>query len=293
MDSKPLMVTIRCFYYNQERYVRQCLEGFVMQKTDFRFEAVVHDDASTDGTAGIILEYAEKYPDIIIPIIEKENLYSRHDGSLRKAMDEQMRGKYVAVCEGDDYWIDPFKLQKQVDFMEKHPEYSMCVHPAVEFYQDASKLAFVFPQFNKSQDINFKQLVEDWVVPTASILVKREVFPLPVWADKVYSGDMSLALMAFSKGKIFFMNEIMSFYRKHNAGVSSTSINPPDFVSHQKVSLYNYYNEETDYKYAEILNKKIEYYSKNAKMWEYRKKGLLYAIIKMPLFALSKFLNKH
>lgn len=121
-DTRPLMVTIRCLCYNHEPYIRQCLEGFVMQKTNFRFEAVVHDDASTDGSADIIREYAEKYPDIIKPIFETENQYSKHDGSLKKIMDENMHGKYIAICEGDDYWIDPQKLQKQVDYFEKNPQ---------------------------------------------------------------------------------------------------------------------------------------------------------------------------
>ena len=124
-DTRPLMVSIRCITYNHEPYIRQCLDGFVMQKTNFRFEAIAHDDASTDGTADIIREYAEKYPDIIKPIFEKENQYSKHDGSLVRIMDEACKGKYIAICEGDDYWIDSLKLQKQVDFLEANPDYGM------------------------------------------------------------------------------------------------------------------------------------------------------------------------
>lgn len=124
-DADPLIVTIQCFTYNQEQYIRQCLDGFVMQKTNFRFEAIVHDDASTDGTADIIREYETKYPDIIKPIYETENQYSKHDGSLERIINEHTHGKYVAVCEGDDYWIDPLKLQKQVDFLESHPDYGL------------------------------------------------------------------------------------------------------------------------------------------------------------------------
>ena len=122
-ENEPLMVTILCLVYNHESYIRQCLEGFVMQKTNFRFEAIVHDDASTDGTAAIIREYAEKYPDIIKPIFETENQYSKGDGSLGRIMTAHTHGKYVAICEGDDYWIDPLKLQRQVDFLEGNPEY--------------------------------------------------------------------------------------------------------------------------------------------------------------------------
>lgn len=130
--STPL-VTIRCLVYNHEPYLRQCLDGFVMQKTNFPFEAIVHDDASTDRSAEIIREYAEKYPDIIKPIFETENQYSKRNGSIRRIMNEHTRGKYVALCEGDDYWIDPYKLQKQVDFLETHPDYGL-VYTDVNFY---------------------------------------------------------------------------------------------------------------------------------------------------------------
>ena len=96
-----------------------------MQQTNFRFEAIVHDDASTDGTAAIIRDFAAKYPNIIKPIYEAENQYSKHDGSLQRIMNEACTGKYMAFCEGDDFWTDPLKLQKQVDYMEAHPECGM------------------------------------------------------------------------------------------------------------------------------------------------------------------------
>jgi glycosyltransferase involved in cell wall biosynthesis len=125
--QKPLLV-IRCITFNHEPYIREALESFVMQKTNFPFVAIIHDDASTDGTAKIIQEYAEKYPDIIKPIFETENQYSKHDGSLRRIMSTACAytgAKYIAMCEGDDYWNDPFKLQKQVDYLETHSEVGM------------------------------------------------------------------------------------------------------------------------------------------------------------------------
>lgn len=127
-NNESIIVSIKCTAYNHEKYIRETLEGFIMQKTNFRFEAIVHDDASTDNTADIIREYAEKYPDIIKPIYETENQYSKKDGSLLRIMNEASRGKYFALCEGDDYWTDPYKLQKQVDFLESHPDYVLCSH---------------------------------------------------------------------------------------------------------------------------------------------------------------------
>lgn len=130
-----VIVAIKCLVYNHEPYLRDCLEGFVMQQTNFPFVAIVHDDASTDSSAAIIREYEEKYPNIIKPIYETENQYSKRDGSVGRIMDEAIDAtgaKYVAMCEGDDYWTDSLKLQKQVDFMEANPECGLC-------YTDYSK----------------------------------------------------------------------------------------------------------------------------------------------------------
>lgn len=110
-----------------------------MQKTNFRFEAIIHDDVSTDGSAAIIREYAEKYPDIIKPIYETENQYSQKDGSLETILNNACSGKYIAICEGDDYWTDPLKLQKQVEFLDANPEYSMCFANAIEHFEDGSR----------------------------------------------------------------------------------------------------------------------------------------------------------
>jgi len=125
-DTRTLMVTIVCLAFNHESYIRNCLDGFVMQKTNFRFEAFVHDDASTDGTAAVIREYAEKYPDIIKPYYETENQYSKGLTSFSRIINEHIHGKYVAFCEGDDYWISSNKLQLQVDYLQNNPECGMC-----------------------------------------------------------------------------------------------------------------------------------------------------------------------
>lgn len=130
-DSKDILVSVVCLSYNHEKYIRDALDGFVMQKTNFGFEVIIHDDASTDNTIVIIKEYAEKYPDIIKPIFEKENQYSKPGGDILGKTIMACQGKYLAFCEGDDYWIDPNKLQKQVDYLEEHPECSLCCTDAV------------------------------------------------------------------------------------------------------------------------------------------------------------------
>lgn len=121
------LVSVICLAYNHEKYIRQCLNGFVMQQTTFPFEVLVHDDASTDKTAEIIREYEKKYPDIVKPTYQSENQFSKGvkiDGDI---LFSKTRGKYIAFCEGDDFWIDPLKLQKQFDALEQHPECHLCV----------------------------------------------------------------------------------------------------------------------------------------------------------------------
>lgn len=123
------LVSICCVTYNHAQFIRKCLDGFLMQQTDFPVEILIHDDCSTDGTTEIIREYEAKYPELISPLYEEENQYQHGKAAEIDFYNyRRARGKYIAYCEGDDYWTDPLKLQKQVDFMEANPEYSVCFH---------------------------------------------------------------------------------------------------------------------------------------------------------------------
>ena len=211
-----IVVTIRCCTYNHEPYIRQCLEGFVMQQANFPFEAIVHDDASTDGTAEIVKEYAEKYPNIIKPIFEKENLYSKHDGSITRIMNEHTRGKYVAICEGDDYWTDPLKLQKQVDFLENHPEYSMCCTDAYQYNQANGKLSYY--SYTQKRNIVLEDLLYSGnKVLTLTVLYRKDwladyrdaILNAPKWP----MGDYPQWIWLSAKGPIYKIPEVTAVYR--------------------------------------------------------------------------------
>lgn len=218
-----IKVSIRCFAYNHERFIRQCLDGFVMQKTDFRFEAIVHDDASTDNTAAIIREYAEKYPDIIKPIYETENQYSKHDGSLTRIMNAHTRGKYVAMCEGDDYWTDPYKLQKQVDFLESHPDYVMCSH-LFDVYNERNK------QLQKNDESSFTGKSYDldtlingeWYFQPLTVLFRFDAYDREHFASYGLSMDVILYYELLRRGgKGYCLPDVMAVYRIHDGGVWS------------------------------------------------------------------------
>ena len=128
--ENEIKVSIVCNAYNHGKYIKKALDGFLMQKTSFKYEVLIHDDASTDGTAGIIREYQQKYPDIIKPIFQKENQYSQKIRISYRYQFPRADGKYIAICEGDDFWTDENKLQKQFDIMEQHEEVDMCAHAA-------------------------------------------------------------------------------------------------------------------------------------------------------------------
>lgn len=225
-QEEPILVAIKCLVYNHEPYLRDCFDGFVMQKTNFRFVAIVHDDVSTDGSVAIIREYEEKYPEIFRPIYEKENQWSKQDGSLDRVMDKALDAtlaKYVALCEGDDYWTDPLKLQKQVDFLEAHPDYSMCFHAAEVKLEGVDKSA-IGAKCEKIETREYKanDMFASWIVPTASIVYRKEMvdaFSLQhlEWLTR---GDISLVLTCAHAGRVWGMEEQMSVYRMQPNSVS-------------------------------------------------------------------------
>ncbi len=220
------LLSIHCLVYNHARYLRDCLNGFVMQKTDFAFEAIVHDDASTDESAAIIREYAEKYPHIIKPIYQTENQYCKKDGSIGRAVAAAYspESRYVAFCEGDDYWTDSTKLQKQVDFLETHPDYSMCFHRAMMKWEHSDKPDEIFSQL-EDREYSGVEIFHTWLVPTASVVVRRSVFTSDIYKrvhasrQLFHHGDILIFLCAAAVGKLRAMSDIMSVYRRHEGGV--------------------------------------------------------------------------
>lgn len=282
-NIEPL-VSIDCCTFNHEKFIRSALEGFLMQKTDFTFEVLIHDDASTDQTAKIIREYEKIYPDIIKPIYQKENQYSKKVSIGRKYQYPRVRGKYIAICEGDDYWIDPLKLQKQVDIIEANPDYSLCCHDAIMLWEDKQKQPKLFSPDKLPSRLGMEDILNDWIIPTASMLFRSDVInDLPEWDVNIINGDFLLQLWCAHHGKINYIDEAMCVYRKdiHGQSVSATALYENKFRFEQFYFLLDLFNKETNYKYDELIvktkkNKQRNYRYSRSK----RKYGLLHYFLK-------------
>lgn len=214
--SRYPKVSVICLSYNHAKYITNALDGFLMQKTDFAFEVIIHDDKSTDGTAEIIRDYQEKYPDIIKPIFENENLYSKGNFEFINNLFVHSKANYIAVCEGDDYWTDPSKLQRQVDFMDRHPDYAICFHPVDILVEDDDRESReVYP--SDKGPFTIERLLSSNFIQTNSVMYRK-----PKYQDlSTYAmpGDWYLHLYHAQFGRIGFIDRVMSVYRKHSGGV--------------------------------------------------------------------------
>lgn len=227
MSELPILA-ILCTAYNHAPYIRQCLEGFVMQKTTFPFIAIVHDDASTDNTAEIIREYEKKYPDIIKPIYETENQYSKPDGSLRRIMAKAVPGsvKYIALCEGDDYWTDSLKLQKQVEYLERNPSCGLVYTKVKYFSQQKNK----FTKFFGEEVRSLQEFINKGnTIPTLTVLYKKSIaekYSKEIKPENHHwsMGDLPMWLYFTLNSKIGFIYDCTGVYRvlRHSASHFST-----------------------------------------------------------------------
>jgi glycosyltransferase involved in cell wall biosynthesis len=262
-NNESLMVSICCITYNHEKYISNTLKGFLMQKTNFKYEILIHDDASIDNTAKIISEYEDKYPEIIKPIYQTENQYSKNIKISINYNFPRAKGKYIAICEGDDYWIDPLKLQKQVDYIEAHPECSLCTH-AAELLSFKNKLiGKVRPHFeNKSYSVEEVIAGGGALFPTNSMLFPAAlVKKMPNFYMNAPIGDYPLSIFLALKGDVYYIDSCMSVYRYMAEGSWSRkmAMNPQAKIENAK-KLNNMLGEidhYTKHKYTQAINEKI------------------------------------
>lgn len=262
MDEN-IAVSIVCNAYNHEKYIREALESFVMQKTNFKFEVLVHDDASTDKTADIIREYEEKYPDIIKPIYQTENQYSKNISIGITYQKPRVKGRYIAICEGDDYWTDPYKLQKQFDAMEKHPEIDVCAHTTVIVEANTKNLIDYMRPSNKNTVIPAEKVIDGGggFVATNSLFYRAEIDEnIPEFRGYLLL-DYTLQIHSSLRGGMLYLKDCMSAYRYMVKGswCSNMKAHKDRQLEHQKkiLKMLEILNYETNYKYSKIIDKKI------------------------------------
>lgn len=253
-----IKVSICCQTYNHVNYIEQCLEGFLMQKTNFKFEILLRDDASNDGTESIVKRYASKYKDIINPLIYEENQYKRGISPFRDNV-KRAKGKYIALCEGDDYWTDPYKLQKQVDFLEANDAFSMIFTGATVLLEEKN----IKEELNikiESREYSGQEIFKDWIIPTASVLFRskftKEIIENLKFKGVAY-GDIVVYLTLAEHGKIYCLNDKTCVYRRNSSGV--TVSNP--LSGHKAIQHFDAINIIFNKKYLELvkLNKSKVY----------------------------------
>jgi len=256
-----ILVSIICNTYNHENYIADAIESFLMQKTNFKYEIMIHDDASTDKTAEIVKKYEAKYPDIIKPIYQKENQYSK---GIKVDILNGGRavGKYHALCEGDDYWTDPYKLQKQADFLEANSDYSLCVHAATVIDAIAKRKISNMRPSNANRDFSTEDIIYGGggIFATNSMFYRRiKTEIIPDFFNKASVGDYPLIIYLSLIGKIYYIDEFMSVYRYAVPGSWSvrTSSNIKNGLRHNDEisNMLDELNIYTDHVYNSIIEK--------------------------------------
>lgn len=249
-------VSVVMITYNHERYIAQAIESVFMQKAGFEFELVIGEDCSTDSTRAIVSAYGERHPERIRLLLPERNqgMMANFVATLAAC-----RGQYVALCDGDDYWTDPLKLQKQVDFLEAHPECSLCYHNVMRFYEDpAIKPTPVVPA-NQKPFLSIEDIVFRNPLPTSSVMFRNGLLgDMPAWYHDLGVGDWPLWVLVARHGKAGYLNEIMAAYRVHSGGVYSGT--PPLEWLPRMLQAYDAIDRGLDFEYHDIVKQgKLKY----------------------------------
>ena len=283
--GQEVKVSIVCKAFNQEKYIAQTLDGFVRQKTNFPFEVIIHDDASTDSTAQIIQDYTSRYPQIIRPIYQAENQYQKGVDSTLVYVIPQCRGKYLALCEGDDFWTDETKLQRQFDYLESHPDCPLVAHKTMRVFEDGSYLG-PFSSIDLSTPEACHWSTEKVIRHVNDFHTSSLFFRADYYANnrdilpKITAFDYTLKIMLSTDlpGDVYIMPKVMSAYRVSAKGSWSRRIrdNNTKYEQHilrsidtlQKIDEYRGY-QYTDALQEEIIRRKfkIEVLHKNKAAW--------------------------
>lgn len=236
MSDRPL-VSICCVTYNHAPFIRKCLDGFLMQETSFPVEILIHDDASTDGTDEIIREYSGRFPDVIYPLFESENQYGKgQHNEIDFYNYRRARGKYIAYCEGDDYWTDSRKLQKQVDFMENHPAFSVCFHRC-QYYDERNQTYFddhcsnILKGHAEGLEISLDDYFHQWITQPLTMMFRVVDFSFDWQHQYRYYRDYHEIYHLLKVGRGFLFPFVGGVHIKHSGGITANDEKHNRFIS--------------------------------------------------------------
>jgi glycosyltransferase involved in cell wall biosynthesis len=250
MENKKIMVSVSMVTYNHEKYIVQAIEGVLMQRTTFPVELIIGEDCSTDNTRKICLEYKAKYSDKIKLLLPEKNLGMMQNNI---ATLQACTGKYIALCEGDDYWTDPYKLQKQVDFLEANPDFNLCVHQTDILENGVIEKKEL--RFDRNRKIfSVKDYIYDLFFHTSSVVFRNIEIPSYLNNPNILQGDIALFLGMTLDKKIYFMTESMSVYRNHEHGITKSSFYKSKLNTYKSLLLImNNFNDYSERKYNKFI----------------------------------------
>ena len=280
--NSNILLSVCMISFNHEQFIAQAIESILMQKTNFDFELVIGEDYSTDDTRKICEGYAKRNPKIIQLLSSQKNL-GIINNFIRTI--QNCDGKYVAICEGDDYWTDPYKLQKQVDFLEAHPEYAGCFHYTQQvFTNHPDKQGRIFGKHGNQ--LHFT--VEDTIARlspwhTSSFIFRSKAFDKPDWLYSVVSSDMALFSIVAKSGNIKCIPEIMSVYQKHDGGITTTKAHNQEKYHENRIALIQYLDAYHEFKYHKKAQEVINFHTNAINHPNSNKKSIFERVINLSL----------
>lgn len=285
-----MKVSVTIITYNQHKFIRKAIDSALAQQTTFPFEILVGDDCSTDGTREIIREYEQQYPGKVIGVFHARNLGKNGGINFLETL-KRAKGEYYALMDGDDYWTDPLKLQKQADYLDTHPTYSTVFHNALITYEDGSASHLlngpVMKPFYTVDDLIGED--EIWFMATSSTMYRNNIKEYPAWFRDSSSGDIPRLILKAKLGPIGFIPDVMSVYRKNRGGASFADNYQDANFLRNRIQMYSNINRELKYKYDSLLRKNIaRYYLMMLNARQYRENPLYRAIIALKYIYLAQ-----
>lgn len=268
-------ISIALIAYNHEKFIKDTFHGIAMQEFSGTIEVIIGDDCSLDRTRELATEFAAQHPNV------KLLFHAKNGGMVHNwtTTIDACTGRYIALCEGDDYWTDPCKLQRQFDLMEQHPEHSMCWHP-VDVMEEGVQLPYPYAEGKEIADIN--DIIQSHFIPTCSLVFRNGLVHWPHWIKEVKAMDLILESMLATYGTAVRIDMNMGTYRQHPAGISKMDINKSSVLF--SLSTLKKFNNWSNRNFDEVVRQKIvettRFHLKRNDL-----KSLRYLILRLQLFA--------